>query len=177
MNATIFGILAQFDSPAQLVKAAKAVREAGYVKVDAYSPYPVHGLDKALGIGDSRLGWIVLIVSLAGAAGAFWLQVWTTSIDYPFTIGGKPSFSWEIFIPVTIILMIIAATFAIFLGMLALNRLPMYYHPVFSHSQFHKATSDGFFLSVTSDDARYDAAVLKSLLEQNGGQNVEELEK
>ncbi len=165
----VAGILAEFDGPVALVAAAAAVREAGFVRIEAYSPLPVHGIDAALGRRRTRLPWLVLLGGFGGLAGALLLQSWTNSIDFPFIISGKPLFSLPASIPIAFELVILLAALAAFGGGLALSGLPELFHPLFACEPFRRATSDAFFLTIEATDPRFDAEATAELLRSLGG--------
>lgn len=169
-------LLAEFDTPAEIVAAASRVQEAGYRRYDTHTPFPVHGLDKAMKIPDSKLGWIVFFHALAGGVGAFALQWWTSSIDYPMIIGGKPFFSYQAFVPVTFAITILASAFGTVFGMFFLNGLPRWNHPLLNHGNMRRVTDDKFFLSIESTDPKFDANKTRTLLEEIGGKRVALLE-
>ncbi|PWT80908.1 MAG: DUF3341 domain-containing protein [Blastocatellia bacterium] len=148
--------MAEFASENSLLEAARHAYEAGYRRMDAYSPLPIDGLAEALGFRRTRVPLIVLIGGILGAAGGFALQYWISVIDYPVNVGGRPYNSWPSFVPVTFELTILVAAFAALLGMLALNGLPMPYHPVFNVPQFAQATRDRFFLCIEATDPKFD---------------------
>ncbi|MCI0354719.1 MAG: DUF3341 domain-containing protein [Acidobacteria bacterium] len=161
----IYGLLAEFDSPTAVVAAARRAHEAGYRKMDAYSPFPIEDLTEAIGFRHSRLPLVVLIGALLGAAGGFGLQYWVSVIEYPLNVGGKPFLSWPSFIPVTFeTTVLVAALFAV-LGMLALNGLPMPYHPVFNVPEFALASKDKFFLCLEAADPQFDPEASRKFLE------------
>jgi hypothetical protein len=151
----IYGLMAQFDSPERLIAGARAVHDAGYRRMDAYAPYPVEGLADALGRHHSRLPWIVLAGGICGMLGGYGLQYWSSVIAYPLNVGGRPLHSWPLFIPVTFELTVLVAAGSAVLGMLALNGLPMPYHPVFNLKSFERASRDGYFLCIESSDPRF----------------------
>jgi hypothetical protein len=171
-----FGILAEFATPADLYQACERVRDAGFTKWDAHTPFPVHGLEKAMGIRRSPLPWIVLVTGLAGAAAGFGLQVWVHSVAYPLVISGKPFISWPAFIPITFELGVLGAAAGAVFGMLGLNGLPMHYHPLFKSKVFEQVTDDAFFISIESWDPRFDPASTGKLLESLGARSVELVE-
>jgi hypothetical protein len=172
----IYGLMAEFDSPDTLKEAAVKAYEAGYRKMDAYTPFPVEGLDDALGFKPSRLSLIVLIGGLTGIALGYGLQYFISVIDYPVMVGGKPFHSWPSFIPVTYELMILSAALAAVVGMLAMNGLPMPYHPVFNAPRFDLASNDRFFLCIESEDPQFDREKTKQFLEQCHPYDVSEVE-
>ena len=152
----LYGLMAEFDNPSALVAAANEARLAGYRKMDAYTPIPLHELDEALGLPRTRLPRLVLLGGILGGLGGFALQVWTSAIDYPLNIGGRPLVSWPQFIPVTFETTVLGAALSCFVGMWALNRLPMPYHPVFNVPAFARASTDRFFLCIEAGDERFD---------------------
>lgn len=164
--------VAEFETPGQIVEAAGAVADAGYRDFDAHTPFPIHGLDKAMRIPGSKLGWIVFAHGLVGCLGALLLQWWTSAVDYPIIIGGKPYFSYQAFVPVCFALTILLSAFGTVFGMFFLNKLPRWSHPVLAHPDFRRATDDRFFLSIDSTDPKFDANKTRSLLEQIGGKRI-----
>ncbi len=160
-----FGLLAEFESPEALTEAAHAVTEKGYRRVEAYSPFPVHGLHEALGFKRNRLPLLVLLGGIFGALAGFGMQYYASVIAYPYNVGGRPLNSWPAFIPVTFELTILGAAFAAVLGMLALNGLPMPYHPVFNVERFALATKDRFYLCIEARDNQFDLKKTRSFLE------------
>jgi len=173
MNAPpIHGLMAEFDTPGDVVAAAAAAREAGYTKCDAYSPFPVEGLDKALGVRATRLSLLVLIGGVCGCMGGFFMQYYAAVIAYPLNIGGRPLDSWPSFIPITFELTVLCAGLTAVVGMLALNGLPKPYHPVFNVPAFERATLDGFFLCIEAADPRFDDEETRRFLERLGPKGV-----
>jgi len=148
--------MAEFDSPGALVEAAQQARQAGYRKMDGYSPYPIEKLSETIGFNHTRLSLIVLVGGILGCAGGYFLQYWVSVIEYPMNIGGRPLNSWPSFIPVTFETTVLVAALAAVLGMLGLNGLPMPYHPVFNVSRFALASRDRFFLCIEAADSRFD---------------------
>jgi hypothetical protein len=169
--------MAEFTGPKELLQAAKAAYEAGYRRMDAYSPLPVDGLAEALGFRHTRVPLLVLTGGLVGCAGGFFLQYWISAMDYPSNVGGRPYNSWPSFIPVTFELTILVAAFAALLGMLALNGLPMPYHPVFNVPRFVQATRDRFFLCIEAIDPKFDRERTKAFLESLGPSTVSAVEQ
>lgn len=153
----IYGVMAEFDNPEMLCASAGRAHQAGYRRMDAYSPFPIEGLAEVIGFKPTQLPLIVLIGGILGGIGGFYLQYWTSVIDYPMLIGGKPYNSWPAFIPVTFETTILGAALAAVLGMLALNGLPMPYHPVFNVERFALASRDRFFLCIEAADPKFDA--------------------
>jgi Alternative complex III, ActD subunit len=152
----LYGVMAQFDSPSALVAAARETYAAGYRDINGYSPFPVEELTEAIGFKRTTLPLIVLAGGVLGGLGGFFMQYWMEVIDYPINVGGKPFNSWPAFIPITFECTVLAAAFAAVLGMLALNKLPQPYHPVFNAPNFALATRDSFFLVVEAKDSKFD---------------------
>lgn len=172
----ILGILAEFGNPLELLKAAEQVRDAGYKSFDCHSPFPIHGMDEAMGLRRSRLGFIAGTMGALGTLGALTLQGWVHTTAYPMVISGKPFFSLEAFIPVSFELTILLAAFGTVFGMFHLNKLPQLFHNVFYSDRFAKVTDDGFMISIEADDPKFDAEKTKSFLESIGGSSLEYLE-
>ncbi len=169
-----FGLLAQFKDPTALVVAAKKINKAGYSQWDAYSPFPVHGIDPAMGIKPTILPWLVLGGGLAGLFGGLLLQWWTNAVDYPFVISGKPIFSLPANIPVIFESTVLVAGLTAFFGMLVLNLLPQLYHPLFRKERFRRVTSDGFFIAIEAKDPKFSPATA-DLLREAGAIAVEQV--
>jgi hypothetical protein len=155
-TAAIWGVLAEFQSPEDLLVAVRRCRLAGFRAMDAHAPYPVEGLAAELGLKRSRIPSVVLIGGLVGAAVGFWMQYYSMAIDYPLNVGGRPYNSWPAFVPVMFELLILVASCAAFFGMLFLNGLPQPHHPLFSVPQFARASQDRFFLSIEASDPLFD---------------------
>jgi len=168
-----FGLLAEFKSAKDLFHACEGVRDAGYSRWDAHSPFPVHGLDRAMGLGRSRLPWLVLGVALCGAVGGFYLQIWANGIAYPVLISGKPYFNWQPYVPITFELGVLSAAITTLVGMLAFNQLPMHYHPLFGSRVFEKVTDDAFFISIEAWDPKFDPIQTERFLASLGATHVE----
>ena len=171
----LYGLIAEFDSSDDLLIAAEKVRDAGYEKMDAHVPFPVHGLTEALGIPRTRLPYIVLCGAILGGFGGFMLQYWVSVIAYPLNIGGRPYFSWPSFVPIIFECTILGAGVTTFLALLGLNKLPQHYHPVFEAKNFERASGDGFFLCIEAADKKFDAESTRSLLQEAGPKNVTEV--
>jgi len=155
-KSNLYGVMAQFDNPTDLVAAARETYAAGYRRINGYSPFPIEELSAAIGFTRTSLPLIVLIGGIIGALGGFSMQYWMEVINYPINVGGKPFNSWPAFIPITFECTVLAAAFAAVLGMLALNKLPQPYHPVFNAPNFALATRDSFFLVIESKDPKFD---------------------
>ncbi len=180
----IAGLLAEFTSAEALRAAAEEVRDAGYTRWDAHSPFPVHGIERAMGMRPTVLPWLVLGAGLFGAAAAVFLQWWTnaTGFDtplpnalrgYPWIISGKPLFSLPANIPIVFEVIVLLSALTAFFGVFLLCRLPQYRHPVFSSRRFRRATTDRFFLAIDAGDAKFDAAATRQLLEATDAEQVE----
>jgi hypothetical protein len=172
----VYGILAEFPDPGALLHAAEAVRKAGYRHFDVHSPFPIHGMDKAMGMGQSKVGYITLGGGLTGLALGYWLQWWTAAVDYPINIGGKPFFAVEPSIPIIFELTVLFSAFGAVIGMFALNGLPRPYNPLFYSKNFARFSDDAFFLHVAASDGRFDRDQTAHLLRSLGGMNLELIE-
>src|ERR687892_2594970 len=161
----IYGLMAEFAAPETLLEAAHRSFAEGYRRMDAYSPFPIDGLAEAIGFHKTRIPLIVLLGGLVGCVGGFYLQYWASVIDYPLNIGGRPLNSWPAFIPVTFELTILVAALSAVLGLLALNRLPMPYHPVFNVPAFALASRHRFFLCIEAQDVKFDVDATRRFLE------------
>jgi hypothetical protein len=164
----VFGVLAEFETPEALLHAARAAREAGFVRMDAYSPFPVDGLNNALGKPRTRLQALVLFCGLSGALVGYGMQYYMAKIDYPLNIGGRPLNSWPAFIPVTFELTILFAALGAVIGMLAANKLPMPYHPLFNVPEFSRSQVDRFFLCIQADDPNFEITATKQFAQSLG---------
>ena len=160
-----YGIMAEFNDPQSLLDAANAAREAGYKDLDAYSPFPIHGLSDAIGFAHTKLSAVILAMGIIGGISGFFMCWYANVITYPLNIGGKPYNSWPAWIPITFECAILFAAFGAVLGMLALNGLPMPYHPVFNVPRFEQASRDRFFLVVQSRDPKFDIDGVYTFLE------------
>jgi hypothetical protein len=172
----LYGLLAEFRTPAELVRAASAIRDKGYRRWDCYSPFPVHGLDRAMGLRDTRLPWIVLGGGLTGCAVAIVMQWWMNAVDYPIIISGKPLWSLPANIPVAFELTVLFSALSAFLSMFVFNGLPRLYHPVFRSERFRQVTNDRFFISIEAADPAFEIERTEQLLRSLGSGHVEWLE-
>ena len=168
----LYGVIAEFNDPQTLLDAANATREAGYTSIDAFSPFPIHGLDEAIGFHKSRLNMIVLGMGLLGGLSGFLMCWYANVIAYPLNIGGKPYNSWPAWIPITFEMTILLAAFGAVFGMLALNGLPMPYHPVFNVRRFDSASRDKFFLVIQARDPKFKLDEARSFLQALGPREV-----
>ena len=164
-RSLVYGLMAEFDDPNALVAAAHLARLEGYRRMDAYSPFPIEELHEALALPHTRLPLIVLIGGLIGCVGGYALQYWAAAVAYPLNVGGKPLHSWPAFIPITFECTILVAAVSAVLGMLALNGLPMPYHPVFNVPRFALASRNRFFLCIESRDPKFDLDHTRYFLE------------
>jgi hypothetical protein len=172
----LYGIMAEFDNPSDLVAAARLTHEAGYRRINGYSPYPIEELSEAIGFTRTSLPLIVLIGGILGGLGGFFMQYWMEVIDYPLNVGGKPFNSWPAFIPITFECTVLVASFAAVLGMLALNKLPQPYHPVFNAPNFALATRDKFFLVIEANDPKFRHNETTQFMKTLGAMNVSDVE-
>ncbi len=175
-TAASYGLMAEFDSPQRLIAACEAARQAGYSKMDAYTPYPIEAVWEALGHHKSKLPLLVLIGGLMGAGGGFLFQYWATVVAYPMNIGGRPFNSWVAYLVPSFELMILFAAFAAVLGMFILNGLPMPYHPAFNVERFAQASRDRYFLLIGAVDPRYDRVETERFLQSLGPVEVAEVD-
>ncbi len=171
-----YGLLAQFNTPGEILKAAEAAHRRGYRKMDAYSPFHVEGLADAIGFKRNGVALITLVGGMLGGLTAFGLQYWINVLNYPLNIGGKPFDSWVAFIIVTFELTVLGASLFGTIGMLALNGLPMPYHPVFNSPRFAFASKDRFFLCVEATDPRFDRDLTEKFLQTLNPKQVSEVQ-
>ncbi len=161
----IYGMMAEFDSPTALVEAARRTYQAGYKKIDAYSPFPIEGLAEEIGFHHDEVPLVVLIGGIIGGLTGYLMQYWCAAVAYPINVGGRPYHSWPAFIPITFEMTVLFGGISALFGMLALNGLPMPYHPVFNVPRFAMASKDRFFLIVFSSDPKYDPAGTRGFLQ------------
>jgi hypothetical protein len=160
----LYGVMAEFDNPTDLVAAARTVYDAGYRRINGYSPYPIEELSEAIGFTHTSLPLIVFIGGVIGGLAGFFMQYWIEVVNYPIIVGGKPYNSWPAFIPITFECTVLFAAFSAVLGMLVLNKLPQPYHPVFNAPNFALATRDRFFLAVEANDPKFNRDAVVNLL-------------
>jgi hypothetical protein len=178
-ESTLYGLVAQFDDTEDILVAAQKALDAGYSgkHMDAFTPFPVHGLPDAIGFEEHKIPWIIFLSGLAGCAAGIGLQWYVSAIDYPMNVGGRPYFSWPTFIPVTFECTILLASFGAVFGMLGLNGFPQPYHSIFNTPNFDRATQDKFFLAIEATDPKFDLEETKAFLESAGAEVVSEVEK
>lgn len=160
----LYGLVAEFDDPDAFLSAVHTVREAGYARIEAYSPFPVDGLAEAVGFGRSGVAAATLILALVGMVGIYFLQWYSAVIDFPMNIGGRAVNSWPAFVPVTAEVTLMFAGIGAAVGMIALNKLPKLHHPIFGARGFERATSDRFFVCILQQDPAFDAPAVRALL-------------
>lgn len=170
-----WGLLAEYDSASGIYEACEKVRDAGYQNWDACTPFPVHGLDKAMGLKPSILPWMVLVAGTAGGVLMMLFIIWAAAVDYPLNIGGKPLLSIPAFIPPVFEITILFSALTTVFGMFFLNRLPRHNHPLFQSIRFERVTDDKFFIAIESSDAKFSLEQTKAFLQGTGATYVEEL--
>lgn len=166
-------LLAEFGGPGELFAAAEKMRDAGYKEFDCHSPFPIHGMDHAMGLKRSPLARIVFIAAMSGVAAMIGMTYWVHAVEYPLVISGKPFFSYQAFAPPIFAVGVLSGAITAVLGMLALNKLPRLNHPLFRSARFERVTDDSFFVSVQSNDPQFDEERVKSFLASIGGKNLE----
>ncbi|TPV96778.1 MAG: DUF3341 domain-containing protein [Myxococcales bacterium FL481] len=171
-----YGLLAEYESAADIYHACEKVRDAGYRLWDSYTPYPVHGLEKAMGVGPSKVPWITFACGMVGASIGFSAQTWVSAFDYPIIYAGKPFISYQAFVPVTFESGVLLASFGTLFGMLALNGLPRWYHSLFNAPKFARVTDDRFFIAIEARDPKFGDET-RALLEATGAVSIEEVER
>ncbi len=172
----LYGVMAEFPDPAAVMVAAEAVRDAGYSRWDVYAPFPIHGIEEAMGLPRSKVSRFVGTGALVGVLGGMLMQWWMSAVDYNIVVGGKPLFAWEQYLPITFELGILLGSTGAIAGMFLTNKLPMLYHPLMKKDRFLRVGDDGFFIAIEAADPRFDLGEARSLLERLGGTGVEEVE-
>jgi hypothetical protein len=176
-DKTIYGVIAEFDRPEKLVAAGRKVHhDHGYTKLDALSPFPIHGIDDAIGVPRSILGYLVFCVGACGFLGAIALIYYAGAISYKLVIGGKPLFAFEPSIPIMFECTVLLGAFTAVFGMFGLNKLPQFYHPTMNYAGFPGVTDDKFLLVVEASDPKFDVVDTQRLLESLGAKNTEVVE-
>jgi len=171
----LHGVMGQFPNAQSLMHAAHEIKTRGYIKTDAFSPFPIEGLHEALGGKRTKIPMIVFFSGLFGGTFAFSVETFANVVHYPLIIGGKPYYSWPAFIPITFELTVLFAAFSAAISMILLNRLPELYHPVFNIDNFRTASRDGFFLLIKSTDPSFDLEGSKQVLAKAGATQVYEV--
>lgn len=173
----VYGLMAEFATPADLYHAAEKVRDAGYRRWDVYSPFPVHGMDEAMGNPNTKLPLLVGILGLTGAGLGYLMQWWISDVAYPLVVQAKPTDAWEQFVPIAFEVGVLFTAFSALFGMLAFNRLPMWYHPLLKKERFLRASDDKFIIAIEAADAKFDPAATRGLLEKAGAVAIELVEE
>jgi hypothetical protein len=176
MSTNKWGLLAQYETTADIYHACETVRDAGYSAWDACTPFAVHGLDKAMGLKPSKLPWAVLAVGITGSCFMLFFESWTSGNAYPFIVGGKPLFSLPAFVPIWYEITVLSSCVTAFLANWIMNGLPKPYHPAFASRAFSRVTDDKFFIMIESTDPKFDLNTTSQLLKSTGATLVEELE-
>ena len=169
-------MVARFENSGALLNAAGKINEAGYKNYDCHSPFPIHGMDQAMGLKRSPVGYVVGVMGAIGLVGSMTLQWWTSTIAYPLVISGKPFFSWQAYVPVTFALTVLLSAFGALFGFLGITKLPRLYHPLFFSKKFAAFSNDSFFVSIEADDANYNSQGTAEFLKSIGGSDVEVIE-
>jgi ActD protein len=176
-HSQLYGVMAEFETANQLLRAAEKVRDAGYKHMDAYAPFPVEGLSEALGLGRNLVPLLTLCGGLCGGLGGFGFEYWVNVVSYPMNVAGRPLNSWPAFIPVTFELTVLGAALTAVFGMIALNGLPRPHHPVFNVHRFaSRATTDKFFICIEATDPKFSLADTARFLESLHPQHVTEVQ-
>ncbi|MCB0281902.1 MAG: DUF3341 domain-containing protein [Calditrichae bacterium] len=174
MSEKVLAVLAEFKDPADLLHAAEKVKDQGFKKFDCHSPFPIHGMDDAMGEKRSPLGYVVGVVAVISVIGMFAFQGWTSAIDYPLVLSGKPLFSYQAYGVASWAVMVLLSAIVTVIGMMVLIGLPRFHHPLFYSENFSKKVNDdGFFVSIEADDPQFEAEKTKKFLESIGGKNIE----
>ncbi len=174
-GAAVHGVLAEFETPGAVYHAAEKIRDAGYSCWDVYAPFPIHGIEDAMGSKRTILPVIVAAVAFT-FAGLAWLMQWWMNLDYPLTVQGKPYAAWEPLVPIIFELGVLSSAFAALIGMMALNGLPRFHHPLLKVERFLRSSQDRFFICVEAADSKFDPARTAALLKDAGGHGVELVE-
>ncbi|MBV9105774.1 MAG: DUF3341 domain-containing protein [Verrucomicrobia bacterium] len=176
MRQNLYGLMAEFAKSEELLRAAQGAYQAGYRKMDAYSPSQVDGVAEAIGFTKTRVPLVVLIGGIIGAVTGYGMQYYSAVRDYPLNVGGRPLHSWPAFVPITFEFTVLFAAFAALIGMLAMNRLPNPYHPVFNTPEFRLASQTRFFLCLEASDTQFDLQSTRHFLESLGPLAIHEVE-
>src|ERR1051326_8694133 len=169
----IYGLIAEFETAADIIHAAEKVRDAGFKRWDVYTPFPIHGMDKAMGLKNSKVGWFSFLGGVTGYTSGMLMIWWMNGQDYPILVGGKPMFSPFGAFPPSYELTILLGSFGALFGMLFMNRLPRLHHPLLKHGRFALATHDKFFVVIETADPKYSESETRGLLESSGSRHIE----
>ncbi len=172
----VWGVMAEFSDPAALLHAAERVRDAGFKRWDVFSPFPVHGIDEAMGVKQSKVPVVMGAAALTGFASAWLMQWWMNEVDYPIPIAGKPLFAWEAATPILFEFSVLLAAFGALLGMLALSGLPRWHHPLMCKERFLRVSDDRFVIAIEARDGSFDERTTADFLRQIGGNHVDLVE-
>jgi hypothetical protein len=176
MSEKTYGLLAEFDSPAAILSAAEKIRDSGYSRWDVFTPFPIHGMDKVMGLKNSAVGWVSLFMGGGAFLSVVGLIWFANAFDYPLIVGGKPMFSPPMTFVPAYIMMIMGAAVGALIGMLGFNELPRWHHPLFKSERFSLATRDKFFLLIGAQDEKFSETETRKLLESIGGAHIEIIE-
>lgn len=176
-NSQPYGIIAEFDNTSSVLHAAEKVRDAGFRKWDVYTPFPIHGMDKAMGLKNSKVGWFAFLGGVTGYTTGMLMIWWMNAVDYKIVVGGKPMFSPHGAFPPSYELTILLGAFGALFGMMFLNRLPRLHHPLLKHRRFAQVTHDKFFVVIETADAKYSESETRKLLEGAGSKRIEMVEE
>jgi hypothetical protein len=169
--------MAEFHDPAALSRAAEHVKQAGFSKWDVYSPFPVHGMDEAMGLKPSKVTMVMAFMCIAGFASAWLMQWWMGEVDYPIAVAGKPLFAWEQATPILFELSVLFSAFGALFGMLMLNLLPRWNHPLFGKPRFLRVSDDRFVMAIESNDPKFDEGSVRRMFESLGGTHIDRVEE
>lgn len=173
----VYGMVAEFSETPKVYHAAEMVRDAGYSKWDVHSPFPVHGMEEAMGIKSTRLPLVAMVAAMTGVLVAVLLQWGTSAYLYPMVVQGKPYGAWEPFMPIIFELGVLFTAFACVFGMMAFNGLPRFHHPLFGHERFYRTSNDRFMIAIEADDPNFDPQKTRALLEKAGGTDITIIEE
>jgi len=173
----IHGVMAEFETPADVYEACEKVRDAGYTKWDCHTPFPIHGMEDAMGIKRTKLPLLVAAFGFTGASLGYLMQHWMSGVDYQMVVQGKPYAAWEPFVPITFELGILFSAFASLIGMLAMNGLPRWHHPLLKKTRFLRSSQDRFFIAIEAADSKFDPDQTRALLEKAGAKSIELVEE
>lgn len=175
-GTAVYGIVAEFATPASVYHAAEKMRDSGFAKWDVYSPYPMHGLDEAMGVKRTILPILVATGAFTGVGLAYLMQWWMSAVDFQIVVQGKPYGAWEPFVPITFEMGVLFAAFTSLFGMLALNGLPRFNHPLFRSERFLSVSDDRYMIAVEAEDPKFDPEQTRAFLESLGGTDIELIE-